>query len=157
MRNSRGSSNGSSRDGSLDVVLPPQYCSLYMSRKRERAPLGTLQQAVMDVLWKRGRATLAEVKADLQRERPIATTTIATVLSRLEQSGLVSHTEEGRARVYSASLPRAEMERAQVRGLVDRLFGGRSVDLIAHLVTESEIDDDELVRLRALLRKRGRA
>jgi predicted transcriptional regulator len=125
-----------------------------MGKKPERASLGDLQQAVMEVLWARGEATLAEVKSVLERRRRVATTTVATVISRLEQSGLVSHKEGRRARVYAAAVPRADIERTQVRRLVDRLFGGRSSDLIAHLVRESEIDDDELPRLRALLRKR---
>ena len=73
--------------------------NFYMSRKEGRAPLGQLQHAILTVLWDRGAATLAEVKEAIEQDRPIATTTVATVLARLEQSGVVSHTTKGRARV----------------------------------------------------------
>jgi predicted transcriptional regulator len=78
-----------------------------MSKKSRHAPLGDLQHAVMDVLWSRGRATLAEVRSVLEETRPIAATTVATVLTRLEQSGLVSHVEGPRARVYAAAVHRS--------------------------------------------------
>jgi BlaI family transcriptional regulator, penicillinase repressor len=128
-----------------------------MRRSSNPRPTGDLQLAVLQLLWERGAATLADIRTALASDRPIANTTVATVLSRLEQSGLVSYREGDRSRVYSAAVPQAEMQRVHTRRLVDRLFGGRAADLIAHLVRESEIDEDELTRLRKLVRERRRS
>ena len=123
-------------------------------KKKTRQRHGDLQMAVMQILWDRKEATLAEIRAELERTRPTAATTVATVLSRLEQAGSVSYREGDRARVYVPKIPRLELQRSQASSLVDRLFGGRAADLVAHLVRESEIDDAELANLRKLLRKR---
>lgn len=123
--------------------------------KKIRQRNGDLQIAIMRVLWDRNEATLAEIRAALERDRPTAATTVATVLSRLEQNGSVSHRDGERARVYLPKIPRENLQRSQARGLVDRLFGGRAAELVAHLVRESEIDDAELVNLRKLLRRRS--
>ena len=123
--------------------------------KRSNQRLGDLQIAVMQVLWARQRATLSEIRAELERERPIATTTVATVLSRLEQSGFIAHRGGERSRVWTPKITRVDFQRSQARSLIDRLFGGRASDLVAHLVRESEIDDEELAHLRRALSKRG--
>jgi BlaI family penicillinase repressor len=126
-----------------------------MTRRRSRHGHGELQIAIMQILWDRDGATLAAIRTALERDRPTASTTVATVLSRLEQAGSVGHRDGNKARVYVAKIPRAELQRNQANGLVNRLFGGRAADLVAHLVRESEIDDAELAELRKLLRKRG--
>lgn len=123
--------------------------------KKVRQRHGDLQIAILRVLWDRNEATLGEIRAALERDRPTAATTVATVLSRLEQGGAVGHRDGERARVYQPKIPRENLQRSQARSLVDRLFGGRAAELVAHLVRESEIDDAELVNLRKLLRKRG--
>ena len=120
-----------------------------------RETLGELQIAIMRVLWERKRATLAEIRAELERERSIATTTIATVLTRLEQSGFIAHQGGDRSRVWVPKIRLADFQRIQARSLVDRFFGGRASDLVAHLVRESEIDEAELATLRKMLRKRS--
>ena len=125
-----------------------------MVRKRARQGHGDLQLAIMQILWDRSEATLSEIRAALERDRPTAATTVATVLSRLEQAGSVGHRDGDRARIYLPKIPRSDLQRSQAASLVDRLFGGRAAELVAHLVRESEIDDAELAELRKLLRKR---
>ena len=125
-----------------------------MSKKTPRVHLGHLQTAVMHILWQRRSATLGEIRAALQRDKPVATTTVATVLTRLEQAGYIEHREGERSRIYAAKIGHADFQRTQTQSLVDRLFGGRAAELVAHLVRESEIDDEELATLRKLIRKR---
>jgi BlaI family penicillinase repressor len=125
-----------------------------VARKKARQRHGDLQIAVMQILWDRKEATLADIRAALERDRPTAATTVATILSRLEQAGSVHHRDGDRARIYAPTIPRVDLQRAQASNLVDRLFGGRAAELVAHLVRESEIDDEELAALRKLLRKR---
>lgn len=115
--------------------------------------LGDLQLAIMHELWRRGEATVTEVHKALS-ERDLAHTTIATMLTKLEQRGVVTHRNEGRKYVYSPCVSQGEVRRSMVSELKDRLFGGNTTALVSHLIDEHEVDEQELKRLRMLLSDR---
>ena len=114
----------------------------------QRQTLGDLQHAIMSVLWERGEATTADVHAVLHAERGLALTTIATMLRKMEDKGVVAHRSEGRQFVYRPTVTRDEVRSSMVGELVERLFGGDATALVAHLVSQHEIDADELTELR---------
>jgi len=118
--------------------------------------LSELQLALMRVLWTRGRASTAEVaEAMREQQRPLAHTTVATLLSRLEKRGLLASERDGRALVYRAAVSEPEVQRSMVLGLLSTLFGGRPEALLSHLVEEGELGDDDLARMRAMLKRKG--
>src|SRR5436190_1906672 len=116
--------------------------------------LSNLQISIMRVLWAQGEATVADVHSTLQRERGLAATTIATVLTRLEADGLVTHRTEERRYVYRPLVSEAQVRRSMVSDLVDRLFGGDPSAMISHLLTESSVDEQDLDSIKALLKAR---
>ena len=121
-----------------------------------RHTLGELQHAIMAVLWERGEAATAEVHEALQG-RGLAPTTIATMLRKMEDKGVVSHRSVGRQFLYRPAVSEDQVRRSMVGELVERLFAGDPKALVAHLVSEHEIDAEELRELRRRLgRKRGR-
>jgi len=123
-----------------------------------RQTLGDLQHAIMSVLWDRGEATSSEVHEALRAERGLAYTTIATMLRKMEDKGIVAHRAEGRQFVYRPTVSEDQVRRSMVGELVERLFGGDPKALVAHLVSENEIDAGELSELRRRLsagRRRG--
>jgi BlaI family penicillinase repressor len=113
-----------------------------------RMTLGDLQHAIMTVLWERREATAADVHRALQAERGLALTTIATMLRKMEDKGVVAHRRDGRQFVYRPTVSREEIRESMVGELVERLFGGDARALVAHLVSEHEIDPGELSALR---------
>jgi BlaI family penicillinase repressor len=113
-----------------------------------RHTLGDLQHAIMAVLWERGEATTADVHQALHAERGLALTTIATMLRKMEDKGVVAHRTEGRHFVYRATVSREAVRHSMVGELVERLFGGDARALVAHLVSEHEIDGADLAELR---------
>ena len=60
------------------------------------------QLAVMRLLWQRREATVAEVQQALETDPPLAYSTVATVLSRMERKGLITHRVEDRQYYYRA-------------------------------------------------------
>jgi predicted transcriptional regulator len=116
-----------------------------------RQTLGDLQHAIMAVLWERGEATTADVHQALQAERGLALTTIATMLRKMEDKGVVAHRSAGRQFVYRPTVTQAEVRESMVGELVQRLFGGDARALVAHLVSEHEIDGADLAELRKRL------
>jgi BlaI family transcriptional regulator, penicillinase repressor len=124
-----------------------------------RHTLGDLQHAIMRVLWASGEATTADVHQALQAARGLAFTTIATMLRKMEDKGVVSHRSEGRQFLYRPTVTEDQVRRSMVGELVERLFAGDPKALLAHLVSEHEIDAAELGELRRHVekeRKRGR-
>jgi predicted transcriptional regulator len=113
-----------------------------------RPTLGDLQHAIMAVLWARGEATTADVHEALRQERGLAPTTIATMLRKMEDKGVVAHRAEGRQFVYRPTVSEDLVRRSMVGELVERLFAGDPKALVAHLVSEHEIDPGELGALR---------
>lgn len=113
--------------------------------------LTDLQLALMRVLWERGAATVAEVHEALRHDRRLAPTTVATVLSRLEKRGLVTHRAEGRQYVYVPRASEDEIRDSMVDALARRLFDGDLGELVHHLISEREIAPGDLERARALI------
>mgnify|MGYP001767456886 CR=1 FL=1 len=116
-----------------------------------RHTLGDLQHAIMAILWERGEATTAQVHEALHRERRLALTTIATMLRKMEEKGVVGHRADGRQFIYAPTVSERQVRRSMVGELVERLFGGDPKALVAHLVSEHEIEASELSPLRRRL------
>jgi len=118
--------------------------------------LSDLQLMLMRVFWSRSSATAAEVAADLRPSRPLAHTTVATLLSRLEKRGLLVADREGRQVSYRAAVSRQEVRRSMVSALLAGLFDGEARGLLSHLVDQRSIGADELAEIRAALARKGR-
>jgi BlaI family transcriptional regulator, penicillinase repressor len=107
---------------------------------------------VMSVLWARGSATVAEVRAELADD--LAYTTVLTVLRTLEEKGHVAHREEGKAHRYVPLVERQAAGRSAVRRLVEKIFSGSPEMLLTQLVSDRTLSEDELRRMRQLLDER---
>jgi len=108
---------------------------------------------VMAVLWELGRATVADVRKRLPDR--LAYTTVLTVLRTLEEKGHVTHEEgPGRAYLYVPLVEREAAGASALGRLVDRVFAGSPELLLTQLVSERDLSDDELARMRRLLDKR---
>ena len=118
--------------------------------------LSELQITLMRVLWRNGETSVSDVAAALAEERGLKYTTVATLLSRLEKRGVVKKRREGRQLVYRALVSEPQVRRSMVADLIGSLFGGDAKELVAHLVTESDIAPGDLERVRKRLAKSER-
>jgi len=109
---------------------------------------------VMSVLWDIGPATVADVRERIADE--LAYTTVLTVLRTLEQKGYVGHTEDGRAHRYKPLVKREVAGRTALRRLVEKVFDGSPELLLTQLVSDKNLSDEELRRVRKLLADRLR-
>jgi BlaI family transcriptional regulator, penicillinase repressor len=121
---------------------------------RKRSPnLTEAELRLMDVLWDRGTATVAEVADALPRDLGLAYNTVLTTLRILEEKGYVAHTkrEEARAFVYEPLVGRDEAGRSAVRYLVSRFFRNSPELLVLNLLEDEQLDEKELRRIRKLI------
>jgi predicted transcriptional regulator len=94
--------------------------------------LGSLEQAVMDVVWSSGGGSVHDVSAKL--DRPLAYTTVMTTLDRLYKKGLLERRKAERAFLYSAAMSRAEWERQRADAFMAGLPVTEQQMLISSLV-----------------------
>ena len=116
--------------------------------------LGDLQLRILQALWPRGEATVAQVLEDLAGHADLAYTTVATMLRTMEARGLVGHRAEGRSFLYRATVAAEEVSRGMADHLVDRLFEGSLPDVVNHLLTTREVSREELRQLEKLIAQR---
>jgi predicted transcriptional regulator len=114
-------------------------------------PLSDLELDVMAAVWGLGRATVREVEERLRATRPLAYTTVATVLRRLEQKGYVAHQEVERTYVYQPLVEKKQVGGRLLCQLLRRVFDGSAERLMAHLLEQETLSSEELQRLRSLL------
>ncbi len=113
-----------------------------------------LQVDLLEVLWDREEATVAEVQEALLGNRGLATSTVATLLSRLEKRGVVAHRADGRQYVYRAQVTRQEVRDSMVSALTYRMFSGDVAELVSHLLTEAETSPGDLARVKRLIARK---
>lgn len=106
---------------------------------------------LMEVLWKKGRATVGDVVASLAIDPPLAYSTVLTTLRILEAKGYVRHTKEGRAFVYEPLIVQEEASRKALGHLLTRFFGGSSERLVMNLLQEEAIGRVELRRIKKMI------
>lgn len=122
----------------------------------KRHQLAELQLAIMQVLWERGEATVAEVRLALQPGRQLAHTTVGTMLAKMEEKGQVAHRSDGRVNIYRARIKQEQVSRTMVSQLAERLFAGDVTEMMCHLLDGSNVSRDELARLKKLIREKER-
>jgi BlaI family transcriptional regulator, penicillinase repressor len=107
---------------------------------------------IMSVLWELGEATATEVRDRI--DPSLAYTSISSMIRTLEIKGYVSHRRgEGKTHVY---FPKIEAEAAGENALgrvLDKIYGGSPIKLLAHLVEQRSLSEAELGRMRDLLKR----
>jgi len=120
-----------------------------VARKRSKT-LTEAELRLMQILWEKGQATVAEVTAALPPP-PIAYNSVLTTMRILEQKGYVAHDEAGRAFLYRPLLERDAAAQTAVGYLLSRFFENSSSSLALRLIESERPSDDELLRLKALI------
>lgn len=106
---------------------------------------------VLNILWESGPSELGKICAAIRRNRPVATTTIATVLGVMLEKGFVKRTDGLRGYLWSARLSQRATAKRVLRRLVDRMFEGSAQSLVAHLMESVDLSEKDRQEIRRLL------
>ena len=115
--------------------------------------LSRRERQIMDILFRRGRATAAEVMDDLPGDPSYST--VRTQLRVLEEKGHVRHEEDGLRYVYLPAIARHTARKSALRHLLDTFFDGSAEKAVAALLggEGSRLSEDELNRIAGLVAK----
>ncbi len=125
-------------------------------RLPRHAALARRERQIMDILYRRGRATAAEVREDLPGAP--ADSTVRTQLRVLESKGHVRHEEDGLRYVYVPQLPRRAASKSALRHLLSTFFDGSTEKVVAALLGEdgADVTPEELDRIADLVERARR-
>jgi BlaI family transcriptional regulator, penicillinase repressor len=125
---------------------------MHQEEQNQPPELSRLEMDVMNVVWRLGDCTSAEVIREYRKARSLAETTIRTVLANLRKKGfveLVPTTERGFR--FRAAVSRESEARRTIRWLVSRLFEGSPRQAIQYLLKDEDINAEDLAELRRML------
>ena len=105
----------------------------------------------MELVWTQGEVSATEVREHFGETRPLARTTVQTMMTRMEEKGWLQHRSIGRTFVYSASVPKSESLGAKVRDLIDSAFDGSADELVLSLLEYRGLTKAEHQRIRDML------
>lgn len=113
---------------------------------------------IMGALWELGEGTVYEIRSRV--DKTLAYTTISSMVRLLELKGYVAHRRgEGKTNVYYPMIDAETAGASALRRLLEKVYRGSPIKLLAHLVEQRRLSESELARMRAVLkgRPRGRA
>jgi predicted transcriptional regulator len=113
--------------------------------------LSRRERQILDILYQRGRATAAEVQADLPE--PPSYSAVRALLRILEEKGHVRHEQDGPRYVYLPTVARDNAKRSALHHILQTFFDGSAEQAISALLDEpsTRLSNDELDRLATLI------
>ncbi len=107
---------------------------------------------IMSVLWELGEATVTEVRDRVDPD--LAYTSISSMIRTLEMKGYVSHRRgDGKTHVYYPVIDAETAGDSALGRVLDKIYGGSPIKLLAHLMERNRLSDKELARMRDLLKR----
>ena len=116
--------------------------------------LGSLQSEVMELVWARNEATVAQLVEAIGKRRSVTYTTVLSAVQKLEKKSWLKHRTEGRAYVYRAARKKTDVGGTKLRELLKTAFSGDPRLLLSSLIDEARLSDAELAELRKLIDER---
>ncbi len=112
--------------------------------------LSKTEELLMTHLWSLGEAFMKELIECYDEPRP-ATTTIATLLRRMQDKGFVDFTAEGRARKYFPKVTKEDYVSGQFKGFITSFFGDSAAQFASFFTKSTNLTKDELKQLRNMI------
>ena len=119
-------------------------------------PLTEAELEIMHVVWERGEATVRQVHDVLASRRPVAYTTVMTMLGLLAKKGHLKREESGRAFVYRPAHPKGRVVSRMLDDFLERVFRGSARPLVLALLKDRKISKRELDEIARLAEEEDR-
>ena len=119
--------------------------------KKSLTPLGETEMEILHHVWRLQTASVADVRKRIQSGRPIAYTTVMTVMRNLADKGYLSFQKEGNTYIYSPLRSANDVQQSLLRDLVSKVFHGSPTALVQTLVSDELLTEDDVARIRTLI------
>ena len=119
-----------------------------MSGKYNLTPV---ELELMEILWEIDRGTVRDVMLHLPAKRNLAYTSVSTILRILEQKKILTTQKLGRQHIYLPTLSKQVYASHSVKKIVNQIFSGNSVELVAYLMNKNNLSFDEIAAIQKIL------
>jgi len=113
-----------------------------------------LELAILKILWRDGPSTVRQVREALAPQRPLAHTSVITIMNIMTGKGYLARSTDGNAHVYRARVSGPAVRKRLISDLVRRAFDGSPAAMMLNLLDSAELKDEELTLLRQRLDER---
>ena len=127
-----------------------------MRKKKDRSLLTEVELEFMTELWTLGEGSVRDVLEALPEDRNLAYTSGATILRILEEKGFVESRKQGKSLIYIPLLAKDTYQTRSLKNLSRTLFDDAPATLVARLVDDAGLTEDDLEEIRALVERRLR-
>ncbi|NQY64419.1 MAG: BlaI/MecI/CopY family transcriptional regulator [Alteromonadaceae bacterium] len=116
--------------------------------------LSEFELDVMQIFWEKGTSSSPEVFKCIHEEKDVAYSTVKTIIDRLESKGaIVRKRIEGRAIYYAPMVEKSAITQELLPSFLKRFFNGKPSNLIAHLMKDEKLSQDDITYLETFLAK----
>ncbi|MEO5713187.1 MAG: BlaI/MecI/CopY family transcriptional regulator [Luteolibacter sp.] len=124
-------------------------------KRFEDGQISRRERQVMDILFRKGKATAEEVLAELPD--PPGYSAVRALLVTLEQKELVTHSKDSRRYVYLPAVPEKKAKTTALKQLLATFFDGSPEKLVASLLDpkDQKLSPEEIARIRKLIDASG--
>ena len=120
-------------------------------RRKSLTSLGETEMEVLQHVWDLGRATVADVQGRILQARPVAYTTVMTVMKNLAEKGYLKYVQEGNQYVYEAAQQAEDVRHRLLGGLIEKVFRGSPSALVQTLVRSEQLSETEREEIRRII------
>ncbi len=124
--------------------------------KKDKPAVSPAETEILRLVWKLKSATVKDICEALPKSRDVNYATVQTLLRRLEKKGYVEHELKGKAHVFKAAIEPEAVIKRTVGEFVERLFGGDALPLMLHLADQTEMEPEDIKRLKKLIAKKSK-
>ena len=121
---------------------------------QKRPALSKAEMEIAKIIWDLGEATVRQTCDALPKSRSLDFTTVQTYLARLETKGYLNSRKEGRVKVFRPKVRPKQVIREATDDFLNALFGGESLPLVRHLISDRKMSEEDISEIEAMLESR---
>jgi predicted transcriptional regulator len=125
-----------------------------MNRKKDTRQLTEVELELMTIMWKLEEGSVSDVLAEVAASRKMAYTSAATIMKILTEKKFLSSQKQGKTYIYRVAVSKASYESRSINNMLKKLFNDAPVAMVARLVENEKVSEDQLEAMKKLLDQR---
>lgn len=121
--------------------------------KKETQKPTEAELEILQVLWKKGPATVREINEQLSEKRDVGYTTTLKLMQIMYSKNLLQRREEGRTHIYKAIIKESDIQKELTDKFLETVFGGSAQKLVLQALGSNKPTSEELEEIKQLLNK----
>ncbi len=117
----------------------------------KKLEFGDVQFRIMNVIWKHGRVSARDITDEMNRQVPIAHSTVQTLLRTLEDKGAIDHDIEDRTFIFYPLVENSNVVKHATERFINRIFNGSADRMISYMVKNQYISQEELKKISDMI------